>query len=47
MTRMLEQLIYEFKPMLLEKNLKCELEIAPGTMIKCDVNKIQRVLIIC
>ena len=43
LTRMLEQLIYEFKPMLLEKNLKCELEIAPGTMIKCDVNKIQRV----
>lgn len=43
MTRMLEQLIYEFKPMLLEKNLKCELEIAPDTMIKCDVNKMQRV----
>lgn len=29
--------------MLLEKNLKCELEIAPDTMIKCDVNKMQRV----
>ena len=43
LTRMLEQLIYEFKPMLLEKNLKCELEIAPDTMIKCDVNKMQRV----
>lgn len=43
LTRMLEQLTYEFKPMLLEKNLKCELEIAPDTMIKCDVNKMQRV----
>lgn len=43
LTRMLEQLIYEFKPMFLEKNLKCELEIAPDTIIKCDVNKMQRV----
>ena len=43
LTRLLEQLTYEFKPMLLEKNLKCELEIAPNTMIKCDVNKMQRV----
>ena len=43
LTRLLEQLTYEFKPMLLEKNLKCELEIAPDTMIKCDVDKMQRV----
>lgn len=43
LTRLLEQLTYEFKPMLLEKNLKCELEIAPDTMIKCDANKMQRV----
>lgn len=43
LTRLLEQLTYEFKPMLLEKNLKCELEIAPDTMIKCDINKMQRV----
>lgn len=43
LTRMLEQLTYEFKPMLLEKYLKCVLEIAPDTMIKCDVNKMQRV----
>lgn len=40
---LLEQLTYEFKPMLLEKNLKCELEIAPNIMLKCDANKIQRV----
>lgn len=43
LTRMLEQITYEFKPMFLEKNLKCELKIAPNTMIKCDVNKMQRV----
>ncbi len=43
LTRFLEQLTYEFKPMLLDKNLKCELEIAPDTIIKCDVNKMQRV----
>lgn len=43
LTRMLEQLIYEFKPMLLEKNLSCILEIAPNTMIRCDVDKMQRV----
>lgn len=43
LTRLLEQLTYEFKPMLLEKNLTCELEIAPDTMMKCDANKMQRV----
>lgn len=43
LTRLLEQLTYEFKPMLLEKNLECRLEIAPDTMICCDVDKIQRV----
>ena len=42
-TRMLEQLTYEFKPMLLEKDLTCELEIAPDTVIQCDVDKMQRV----
>ena len=43
LTRLLEQLTYEFKPMLLEKNLKCELEITSNVMLKCDVNKMQRV----
>lgn len=43
LTRLLEQLTYEFKPMLSEKNLKCVLQIAPDTMIRCDVNKMQRV----
>ena len=40
---MLEQLTYEFKPMLLEKNLDCILEIAPDISVKCDVDKVQRV----
>ena len=43
MTRLLEQLTFEFKPMLLDKNLRCTLDIAPDTMVKCDVDKIQRV----
>lgn len=43
LTRLLEQLTYEFRPMLLEKNLKSILQIAPDTMVKCDVNKMQRV----
>ncbi len=43
LTRLLEQLVYEFRPMFLEKHLKCVLKIAPNTMLKCDVNKLQRV----
>ena len=41
LTRLLEQLTYEFRPMLMEKNLKCILQIAPDTMMKCDVDKMQ------
>ncbi len=40
---MLEQLTYEFQPMFLSKNLECKLHVLPNTMIKCDVDKIQRV----
>lgn len=43
LTRMLEQLVYEFKPMLDEKNLKCEFKIQAGIMLSCDANKLQRV----
>lgn len=43
LTRMLEQLTYEFKPMFLEKHLKCELETVTDIMIRCDVDKMQRV----
>lgn len=43
LTRLLEQLVYEFRPMLAEKGLQCELRIPPDTMLTCDPNKIQRV----
>lgn len=43
LTRMLEQITFEFKPMFLEKNLSCDLKILPDMMIKCDINKMQRV----
>lgn len=43
LTRLLEQLTYEFKPMFSKKNLRCELSAEPNTMIRCDANKMQRV----
>lgn len=43
LTRMLEQITYEFHPILAEKNLQCSLLAAPDIEIKCDVNKMQRV----
>lgn len=43
LSRMLEQIVYEFKPILDEKNLDCKLEIAPNMEIKCDINKMERV----
>lgn len=43
LTRLLEQLIYEFNPMLKEKNLQCVLHSAKDIMLHCDANKMQRV----
>ena len=43
LTRLLEQLTYEFKPMFIEKNLECILEAVPDVSIRCDVDKMQRV----
>jgi two-component system sensor histidine kinase VanS len=43
MTRMLEQIVYEFKPLLDEKNLSCHLDIDHHLDIRCDVPKIERV----
>ena len=43
LTRLFEQLVFEFRPMFLEKGLECKLKAAPGLMLKCDVDKIQRV----
>lgn len=44
MVRLLEQLSYEFKPMLEEKGLTCSLDMPKSLEVKCDVNKMQRVL---
>ena len=43
LTRMLEQITYEFKPILLDKNLNCIINADPNLMIKIDVKKMQRV----
>lgn len=42
--RLLEQLTYEFKPMLSEKHLECHLDTPKQLEIKCDIQKMQRVL---
>lgn len=41
--RLFEQLTYEFKPMLEEKNLICHLHMPTHLEAKCDINKMQRV----
>lgn len=42
--RMLEQLVYEFHPMLKEKGLRCELGLEPEHIkLSCDPEKLQRV----
>lgn len=40
---LLEQLVYEFKPMLDEKQLSCRLNVSNDIMFRCDADKIQRV----
>ena len=43
LVRLLEMLLYEFQPMLHEKNLECNLMVPEDIMIRCDADKIQRV----
>lgn len=43
-TRLLEQTIFEFQPMLKEKRLTCRLQAEKDIMLVCDRNKIQRVV---
>jgi two-component system sensor histidine kinase VanS len=43
LTRMLEQITYEFKPIFAEKNMTCELSFESELMIRCDGNKMRRV----
>lgn len=43
LSRMLEQITYEFYPMFNDKNLTCNLNVPPDFEIKFDVNKMARV----
>lgn len=43
LTRLLEQLVYEFSPMLSEKRLSCKLDVPPDVYFCCDGDKMQRV----
>lgn len=43
MSRMMEQILYEFKPLFQEKNIEYQLEIEPNIMVSCDVEKMERV----
>lgn len=43
LTRLLEQTIYEFGPMLSEKNLNCRLDAPADFSFTCDPDKLQRV----
>lgn len=43
LTRMLEQITYEFKPMFAEKNLNCVINADPDINVRIDSNKMQRV----
>lgn len=41
--RLLEMLLYEFQPLLREKNLNCNLSVPEDIMMKCDADRIRRV----
>lgn len=43
-TRLLEQTVFEFQPMLAQKQLTCSLDAEPDIMLACDLDKIQRVV---
>ncbi|MDP4182756.1 MAG: HAMP domain-containing sensor histidine kinase [Bacillota bacterium] len=43
MTRMLEQIVYEYYPMLSEKRVSCIIDAPQNVMLNCDIDKMQRV----
>ncbi len=43
LTRMLEQITFEFNPILAEKELRWDMRLAPDTEIICDAPKLERV----
>lgn len=43
LTRMLEQIAFEFEPLFQEKQISCKLEIQQELSLRCDVEKMERV----
>ena len=43
LTRLLEQVTFEFQPVLAEKSLNFSLQLAPDVILSCDPNKLERV----
>lgn len=43
MTRMIEQILYEFKPLFMEKSIDYKCISQPDVMVSCDVEKLERV----
>ena len=43
LTRLLEQVTFEFQPTLAEKHLKLELNLEPEVVLSCDPDKLERV----
>lgn len=43
LTRLLEQVIFEFQPMMSEKNLTCDVSLPKDFMFVCDSDRMQRV----
>lgn len=43
LSRMLEQIAFEFKPLLESKELRWETDIEPGVVLSCDPDKLERV----
>lgn len=44
LSKMTEQIVYEFTPLLKDKNLNFELDIEKDVQIVCDIDKIERVI---
>lgn len=43
LTRLLEQFVYEFQPVLDQKGLTCRLAVGEDILLNCDADKMQRV----
>lgn len=43
LTRMIEQVTFEFQPILMEKALSCQLDLAHDVILICDPDKLERV----